>query len=274
MSPNRPSVPRLFSIRSALLSGAVMVVLFAAGPAAAQVSVIYDPSFGTLPHEQGFLPQTDGPVGTPFHDGTSLFLDTSFNQSLRQWWVTGTPLGPFPTFRFTTGFTLDAHVRIFSSPYHEDTLYRRAGIEFGAADADFRYLSIQIASTGVFLDTSSNGLVAPGSGSPFIPFVTTDAVHHYRIVAESGEIALAIDGVEVHRMPVGPVLPSVTYSGTGFGDNTGYTGVSAQIDFFRIVTAALPVPEPTTAAGLALAVAAGAGGWWRRRAARCGRIVR
>ncbi len=213
-------------------------------PVKAQTYITYDPSLGTLPEQQNLVRVDNGLATNPSIAGNIFFQDTTNNLGARQWWYSTADFNSMPI-NFIDGFTMEINLWVISSGYNPNigNGNRRAGYEVGSLDNQGRYLSINITSTGIWLDYSSNSTA--NGGTVFTPFDSTTGFNNYRLISQGNTATLYINGSLFLTTPLGGIVDSGP-SGAFFGENTAAEGSQTQLSLFRFSSSAVPFPTSIT----------------------------
>lgn len=235
------SLPR----KTAMLIAIVSLALAFARPVAAATWTTYDASLGTLPEAQGWVRTDDisppGPYVVEMVPG-DLHLSTLGLQA------TGASGGGVywehtaPGLDFTSEFTVEADLRIASSPDHTINLtsgWPRSGYYLAVTDANGRVFWVAFGSHEIALSNTFFGAY----GSPntvILSLDTTDRHHLYRLQrAPSGGATLLVDGVPALSMSNStPGAPGTTPS-VVFGDGTYWANSDSYLASVRFALATL-----------------------------------
>ena len=210
------------------LPALALVSLMAAAPAWSSVVVTYDPGLGSLPQAQGYTYGDYDALAPAPAVAQGILKQGPTSPDGMQYWIRADH-----AFAFAAPFVLEADLRVVSSQYVGDVGdgTQRSGFYLEADDTTGHRITLGISSSGVTLNTDR--YLFPSNGIPLVAFNTTGAFHHYAAVAQSGTIALFIDGVLRGSTSVGDSLFPGSSRCVYFGDGTNAAGSQMEIGQVR-----------------------------------------
>lgn len=196
---------------------------------------LYDPGLGTLPEDQGFTRFDNfGTEPEPIVSGSLLhqFSSGAGPTGGAQYWTRNSEVLDFAT----TSYALEADLLVHSSNYDLVSTFpnQRSGYYLGATDSSGRAFAVGIASTGITINTDLG--FSPTNGVPFTPFDSTDAIHTYRLLIDSGVGSLFIDGTLFASTPLGGAVNPGAANRVLFGDLSGAGASETDLGGFSFVT--------------------------------------
>ncbi len=230
---------------------AIVLAALIVSSASAQTTVLYNPTLGTTPTAQGWIPFA-GLGGTSTTNATETTLDTTGNVGFAAGYSNYTPAGSlvnsgFPVLNPAVGFTLNFNVQI-------DT-----ATNSNADRAGFNVILLGSDAKGVELGFWAGNVWAQNLGFTHgedDAFTTTGGFHQYALTILNGNYTLSADGTQilsgVTRSYGTPALPYALDNYVFFGDDNVVNSGAEEIK-----TVSISVPEPATAmlglAGIAMA---------------------
>ena len=183
--------------------------------------VLYDPSRGTLPTEQGFRLFDDSRGHSGYAIEENVLRQGPTNKKGYQRWYTSRVPMDFEDLGEGAVFEMLAMVK--ECGVYRDKKKNRAWSAWGmtAADRKGRIVSLFLGEEEVLLSTGPHD-----EATLVYKMDTTDTFHHYRVLVEAGEVMLFVDGNPVPVLHKGEIDPTnAAYWPNGevaFGDLTAY----------------------------------------------------
>jgi hypothetical protein len=223
------------------------------------ITQVYDPGLGTLPSAQGFAH-----VNIPSPGPALVVEDNRLKQDTRGHRQQPSNRAGYQWFRgsmspadLAGGMVLTWDLEVISSSYDPDFVglggvdSRSAGYGVAAIDDLGRSIILGISASGVFLH--NDFALLESTGSPYVAFDTTSALHHYELTISALGAALKINDVPIVSLPLGPtggVPPGNAFVGFGdaFDDRAAVPSESVtELAHFTYTI----IPEPASFAALA-----------------------
>jgi hypothetical protein len=219
----------------------IVVAAVLVSSAAAQTTVLYNPTLGTSPTAQGWIAFAGLGSGTSTTNATETTLDTTSAATNEAGYSNYTPIGSlinsgFPVLNPAVGFTLNFNMQIDTSTDPDST---RAG---------FAVILLGSDAKGVELGFWGNQVWAQNAGfathSTPASFTTTGAFNQYALTILNGNYSLTANGTQIlsgSTLNYGtPALPYALDNYVFLGDDN-VTDSGAE----EIKTVSISVPEPT-----------------------------
>lgn len=248
--------------RIAVASAVVLVLSVFSAQSHADLFTLYDPSAGTLPGNQGWLPFVITP-STQTNNGTTLNLNTTANRGSQSGYFSESPTDGslqhplMPVLDRSTGYIVKWQLQVLSEGHNTrddngDGLDDRAGFSVIAISEDLRGLEIGFfenriwAYAGAGEGTNSRFTQAEG-----VDFDTTNSLTNYELSVNNNSYELFANGSSIlsgnlrNYNPSGVNATLDPYDNPSFlffGDDTGSADSNVLIGTIAVQT----VPEPST----------------------------
>jgi hypothetical protein len=233
---------------------AIVLATLIVSSASAQTTVLYDPTKGTTPTAQGWIPFANPIGGTSTTNATETTLDTTSNVGIAAGYsnyttsgAAASTAGTFPVLNSAVGFTLNFTLKLDSAT---DPNNDRAGFNVILLGSDAKGVELGFWPGDVW---AQNAGFVHGTDDAF---TTNDKAHQYALTILNGNYTLKADGTQIlsgTTLNYGtPNPPYALDNYVFFGDDNVVSSGSEEIGAVSI-----SVPEPTSSIlGLGLAGAA------------------